>query len=225
VAQALERGVDRTLLIASPVVASTILTEWVVAQERGRWIFGPTLQTPGFLQNVPFEALDGTLLLSPTLSLTSECDAHERSYRGPSECTRDNEAAFRAAYSERWDGDVAFPAAHFYYDAVVLLAMGLEYASTNGNDEPSAAELHDAILELLDEEAPTVKWKNLDDAWRRLSRGEHLNYAGAAAEYDLDKFGAAEHSVFDTWHVGRQQYVSDGSLFANCYRASTAATE
>lgn len=214
----LAQGADRTLLIVNPTTASTLLTEWAVADRGGAWILGPMLHTPGFLQNLPFSSLEDTFVLTPTLSLASECDEKPSDYRGRVQCRRDNEEAFGDHYARRWAGDRPFPAAHFYYDAVILLAMGLERVAADGVDEPTSSELHDAILELSSSASERTSWRELPAAMDALRAGEAVALAGAAAEYDFDQFGAAKHLVFDTWRVRRQTYISDGRLQARCLR-------
>lgn len=216
--RALDAATDRTLLIVNPTTASTIITEAEVKGERGSWLFGPTLHTPGFLPNVPFKSLQGALVLSPTLSLESECEAREEDYRGPLVCGKRNADMFADYFAKRWYGNRPFPAAHFYYDGVVLVAMGLRYAEAHGNTEPTASELHDAVVEMTNTATRRGSWRDLPEIMARLADGIPVAYAGAAHEYDFDKFGAAKHLIFDSWRIERQKYVHEGSLQARCLR-------
>jgi hypothetical protein len=207
---------DGTLLIVNPTVASTMVTELAVDNQRGAWMLGPTLHTPGFLQNIPYRSLNGSRLVSPTLSLTSECEALTAVYRGPVVCTHDNADAFRRYYERRWDGDSPFPQAYFYYDAVVLIAMGLEYAAAQGKSHPRAHELHAAVREMTDQATERGRWKDLRAVFKTLAKGEPLGYAGTAAEYEFDSFGTANHVLFNRWHVEQQVYIDDGTFRAYC---------
>ena len=171
----LAQGADRTLLIVNPTTASTLLTEWAVADRGGAWILGPMLHTPGFLQNLPFSSLEDTFVLTPTLSLASECDEKPSDYRGRVQCRRDNEEAFGDHYARRWAGDRPFPAAHFYYDAVILLAMGLERVAADGvstsRRRNRAARRHPRVV-VLGLGAHHC-WRSpaaMDARWRRLMR-------------------------------------------------------
>src|SRR5690606_28620290 len=96
---------DLTLLIVNPTTAATIITESELAGQQGSWLLGPTLHTPGFLPNVPFRSLQGTLTLAPTLSLASECEARADDYRGPMTCGRNNSDAFGDYFAKRWSGN------------------------------------------------------------------------------------------------------------------------
>ncbi len=209
---------DRTLLIVNPTTASTIITEAELNGSQGSWLLGPTLHTPGFLPNVPFKSLQGTLTLAPTLSLASECEVQEENYRGQMNCGRGNSDAFADYFAKRWQGNRPFPAAHFYYDAVVLIAMGLQYAEANGNTDPSSAQLHAAIMEMTSTATERGSWRDLPEVMRMLSEGKPVAYAGAAHEYNFDRFGSAKHLIFDSWRIHKQEYVREGSLQARCLR-------
>lgn len=216
VAPALSSGADRTLLIVNPTTAATIVTEWAVGVRSGSWLFGPMLQTPGLLDNVPPGVLDGTRVLSPTLSLASECEDQAEQYRGPVECGDTNAQAFRKYFASRWDGDLPFPAAHFYYDAVILLAMGLEYAAQQGQSPPTAREFHGAVLEMTTQADERGRWDQLEASMDSIRQGHPLAYTGAAAEYQFDRYGAARHVVFDSWRIWKRDYTDEGALWADC---------
>ncbi len=218
ISDALTAGADKTLLIVNPTAAVRVVTEWALERLPGAWLFGPMLHTPGFLENVPSGALNGTYLLSPTLSLTSECEQTVADYRGSIACERSNAEAFSDYFASRWDGETPFPAAHFYYDAVILLAMGLQYSAAQGHPEPTTDELHTQVLSMTKQASRLGRWDELEDVMGVLGQGEPLRYAGAAAEYDFDQFGAAKHLVFDAWRIEHQAYVSEGTLQARCLR-------
>jgi ABC-type branched-subunit amino acid transport system substrate-binding protein len=223
--RALDAGADRTLLIVNPTVASTMITELAVKRRRGSWMLGPTLHTPGFLENIPYRSLNGAKLVSPTLSLTTECEQLPDAYRGPLECKHRNADAFRLHYEGRWDGDSPFPQAHFYYDAVVLIAMGLQYAAAQGMRAPRAYQLHAAVREMTDQATQRGHWNDLRSVFATLAEGKPLEYAGAAAEYEFDQFGAARHRVFNAWHVEKDVFVDEGTFRAQCNLDATPIEE
>lgn len=216
--RALKSGAERTLLFVNPTTASTIVTEWAVGVREGSWLLGPTLHTPGFLQNVPHGSLDGAYAISPSLSLRDECQEKNLKYHGPVQCRRTNADAFSAHFADRWDGDLPFPAAYYYYDAVVLLAMGLEYAAAQGKVDPKPYELQRLILEMISSATERGRWSELKTVFETLSEGEPVAYVGAAAEYEFDEYGAAVHQLFDTWRVKDVDYVADETLQVRCVR-------
>ena len=209
-------GAERTLLLVDPTTASTIVTDWAVGAHQGGWMLGPTLKTPGFLPNVPLKSLDGARGLSPTLSLASECESRPAEYQGPIECRADNAETFSKYYSARWDGDHPFPAANFYYDAILLLAMGLQYELNAGNASPKAIDVREAIQELSADSSPFESWEALATILEKLGDGTKVALKGTAAEYRFDRYGAAVHTVLGSWRVEGLGYVDEINVHTRC---------
>jgi len=46
-----------------------------------------------------------------------------------------------------------------------------------------------------------------------------VRYVGAAAEYEFDVYGAAQHSVFDTWTIADDGFVETGTFEPFCPQA------
>jgi ABC-type branched-subunit amino acid transport system substrate-binding protein len=215
ITRAFNYGANRTLLIAYPGTASTIVTEWGFAGTGGAWFLSPMLEADGLLLNVPYGALDGQTGLSPSLSLRSECVAPDPAHPDQVTCVRDNADRFGDHFEKRWGGR-PFPAAHFYYDAVVLLAMGLETTLAGSADLPKASALQQTIRALAAPDATAARWSDLKLALDLLRAGTPVRYVGAAAEYDFDDYGAARYVLFDTWRVDGQHFVATESLKADC---------
>lgn len=231
---ALDYGADRTLLIAYPATASRIATEWTILGRRGNWYLTPMLHTEVLLVNTPFGALRGYRGLSPSLSLSEECTRLDPSGEPVGDledvvdpdtslgqkltCTRHNASDFAEHFAARWSGDRPLPAAHFYYDAVVLLALGLERTLAGGGAPPSATRLRDAIKTLGDGRGEHVSWRNLRDPLAAVASGADVTYVGAASEYRFNAYGVAQHTIFDTWQVSDDGFEDTGSLLAACPR-------
>lgn len=216
--QAFSFGAERTLLMAYPAVASAIVTEWEVGGRRGAWDLSPMLRAEVFLLNTPFGALHGYSGLSPASSLPSECEPVSPEQPGQLSCGRGNAERFAEHFAQRWDGDRPLPQAHFYYDAVVLLAMGLQYSLAQGGELPSAAALQRHVRDINGEDSEPASWLELPQAFERLANGAPVRYVGAAAEYTFDEFGAAQHTLFDTWRIDGRSFVDTGPLSARCLR-------
>jgi ABC-type branched-subunit amino acid transport system substrate-binding protein len=211
--QVFSYGAERTVLIAHPAAASSIATEWTIVGRRGSWYLSPLLHAEVFLQNIPFGTLNGTEGLSPSLSLASEC----RTTDGDAlTCTRDNAKAFSDHFAQYWEGEHPFPAAHFYYDAVVLLALGLQAGLTADGVLPQAHQLRDYIRKLGEPDAQPVRWGDLRGPMTEVRLGTAVRYVGAGAEYQFDGYGAAEHSVYDTWSISDDAFIDTGSIRAVC---------
>jgi ABC-type branched-subunit amino acid transport system substrate-binding protein len=211
--QVLDYEAERTLLMAPPASASTIATEWTIAGRRGRWYLSPLLRAEVFLQNIPFGTLNGTQGLSPSLSLENEC---AEGADGALTCTPANSVAFANHFAEHWRGDRPFPAANFYYDAVVLLALALEQSVVEDGELPSTRKLRDRIRALGDPDLQPVRWGDLRGPMTEIRLGTPVRYVGAGAEYEFDTYGAAQHVVFDTWMIEADRFVDTGTLRAEC---------
>jgi len=214
--RALDFKPERTVLNANPATGSKIVTEWAIGDGRGAWYLSPLLRADAFLINVPYGSLDGFFGISPSLSLRSECDTLSGFDHGAISCTRANATRFSNHFAARWGGTQPFPSARLYYDAIVLLAMGMRYAVATTGTIPSAPELHRVILQLNDADNPPARWHDLKTAFAALANGERLRFIGSGAEYSFDRYGAAQHVVFDTWTVGAQSFVDTGSYYASC---------
>lgn len=207
---------DQTLLIAYPATAASIVTDWVMAGRRGSWYLSPLLRSEVFLLNIPFGALDGSFGLSPTLSLASECESLEGYTFGPVSCTHANKDRFVAHFMSRWDGTRPFSSAHFYYDSILLLATGMQYAVATRGSIPPSKQLHQLIRTVNKSSNAPAYWYDLTSAMRQLAAGKAVRYVGAAAEYEFDEFGVAQHRTFDTWTIQRNVFVAEGAYYASC---------
>ncbi|HKO50511.1 MAG TPA: ABC transporter substrate-binding protein [Polyangiaceae bacterium] len=214
--RALDFKPERTLLNANPATGSEVITEWAIGDGRGSWYLSPLLRADAFLINVPYGSLDGFLGISPSLSLQSECETLTGYDHGAIACTRSNATRFSNHFAARWGGTQPFPSARLYYDAVLLLAMGMRYAVATTGVIPRAAELHRLILQLNKADNPPARWYDLETAFSALDNGEKLRFIGSGAEYSFDRYGAAQHVVFDTWTVAAQSFVDTGSYYASC---------
>jgi ABC-type branched-subunit amino acid transport system substrate-binding protein len=207
---------DQTLLIAYPAAAAELVTEWTVAGRQGSFYLSPLLRTEVFLLNIPYGALDGSFGLSPTLSLVSECETMQGYTSGQIQCTSDNSRRFVSHFSERWDGTSPFDAAHFYYDAVLLLATAMQYAMATQGAIPATKQLHELVRALSQSSNAPGYWYDLASTMANLGAGRVMKYVGAAAEYEFDSFGVAQHRTFDSWIIRQNEFVDQGAYYASC---------
>jgi neutral amino acid transport system substrate-binding protein len=219
-------GAQKTALFAYPNTASRIVTDWGVSGRKGAWILSPSLRSQAFLDNIPAGSLDHTFGISATLSLTSECPpvpattepatvAEDNSITGML-CARDNAERFIRHFANRWHGTEPFPTAHFYYDAILLVALGIQYSLATDGVLPDARSLQATIRMLNDPQHEAVRWDNLEEALEAIGKGQHKRLKGAAAEYRFDSFGAAEYVTFDIWRIDGAAFVDEGAFYANC---------
>ena len=211
-----EFGADETLLVAYPEMAAQVVTEASVIESQPNWYLSPLLNAEVFLLNIPYGALEGAFGLSPSLSLESECQKPSSGTHGRVSCTRQNSQQFSDHFAARWDGARPFPAAYLYYDAVVLLAMGMQYSIASKGSIPASQALQLDIRDLNVLNNDPAYWYDLKAAFASLGLGKPLRYVGAGAEYHFDAYGQALLDVFDTWRVHEQAFEGAGAYYATC---------
>ncbi|WP_437287459.1 ABC transporter substrate-binding protein [Sorangium sp. So ce406] len=216
IASALAPNPGRTLLSTDPAAAAAIVTEWADSGSGGTWLLGPALRADPLLARIPAGSLDGHHGVSPSLSLRSECQPVDEA-QGTVDCTAGNAAAFIEQFSGRWNGEAPRPAAHFYYDGVVLIAMGLVYAqATSGTIPASGHELQAILRELSSPDNEAASWRDLETAMTKLRAGIPLRYVGAAAEYEFDSYGASQHHFVQEWTIDGDTFVDLAPIAVAC---------
>jgi len=216
IAQVSKYDADATLMLAYPGTAATIIKEMSRTQDV-RWYLSPLLRDDALLANVPEGVLTDSVGLSPTFASNSECEetAGGGGLGGESghfDCEPSAADRFDRHYAERWDVDDTLPAAHFYYDAVVLLALALEEANAAGNSDPRPQELLPYLTELSDG-IEQVAWDSLDEGLELAKDGVDIHYLGAAGEYSFNRRGHNLRALVDTWVVdGKHRFVDRDSV-------------
>ena len=211
---------DFYAMLTYPKTGSRLTQEWVISGMKGDWYLAPTLHSDMFLKNIPFNAFKGLSIFSPSLSQPSECEIYSEDRPETLDCKRANSTRFKKHYQEAWQ-DTPLPTSFFYYDAVMLLALGLQLAFDDGNKTPTPVELRGYIKEVAESPGVTVKWSEPRKALKTVSSGDGAIYAGAAAEYtfsfrgELD-IGEANHSAIDTWAIRNADFLWSDSLSLLC---------
>lgn len=92
----------------------------------------------------------------------------------------DQESGFQQAFEERDTGGTFDSAMGNYYDALMLLAYGLEYADRNGADDLSAG-LAQGLKDAVDGRGAATGWEadGAADAFQRIRDGEDPDLSGA----------------------------------------------
>lgn len=205
VLQTQEYATDVSVLLAYPETAASLVSESAEGADI-QWMLSPLLHDEAFLWNVPGRLLEGAEGVSPSLNLAEECELSGTPMTSRVPCRIGGARAFSDHFAVRWGGDRPLPAAHFYYDAVILLALALEYASAQGIEDPTPQELRGFIIELSAANSDDiVEWSSLEPALARMSRVDLgvPEYHGAAGEYDFDRYGRNVRrftSVYSVWN-------------------------
>jgi ABC-type branched-subunit amino acid transport system substrate-binding protein len=203
---------DATLMLAYPGTAATIIKEMSRGTEV-RWYFSPMLRDDALLSNLPAGSIEDAVGVSPSLSSNADCNI-ESSLGGADggttsiRCSADSAARFAAHYAKRWDGTAPIKSAHFYYDAVILLALSLERAAADGADDPSPQELLPYFTH-RSEDDETIAWDSLEEGLELAKDRTDVRYVGAAGEYEFNARGQNIRAIVDTWVIDGDHQFAD----------------
>ena len=171
---------DATLLITSPSVGAGFLQEWAVRGKVGQWYLGPTLNNPALLRNVPAGVLEGLPGISPDL--------------GP------NADDFDAYFADA-TGVPPLAGAHYYFDAVALLALAIAegLGQTGAIPEPVTFKLH--LQSVTGSSPQVVSYRNLALGLQLVAAGQKIQYSGAAGNYVLSDDGDSIDNRTTIWRI------------------------
>ncbi len=193
---------DATQVLAYPGTAATIVREMSRSADVV-WYFSPLARDEALLLNVPEGVLEDAIGVSPSLTSNVECDTGEGVDAEEASvllCEGDAAERFARYYAEEWGVESTTAAAHYYYDAVIMLALRLEQAAADGLHDPTPQELLPYFIE-RSEEAERVAWDSLEEGLQHARLGEQLVYLGAAGEYEFNRRGQNTRAIIDTWVV------------------------
>lgn len=207
---------DVTLMLAYPATGATIIKEMARAAEV-RWYFSPMLRDEALLWNLPNGVLDKATGVSPSFSGNSDCTIQTGAGGAGAEaygadCTAQAAERFAEYYAENWQGQVPLKAAHYYYDAVLMLSLALTRAQAEGNDDPRPQELLPYLVDQA-EQSESIAWDSLAEGLELARKGIGSRYFGAAGEYEFNSRGSNVRTIVDTWIVSEQgQFVDRQSV-------------
>jgi ABC-type branched-subunit amino acid transport system substrate-binding protein len=205
IAQAQRFDADATLMLAYPGTAATIIKE-MSRTENVRWYLSPLLRDDALLANLPEGTVTDSVGVSPTFASNAECDSEGGGLGGMGggtdsvSCEAGGADRFTRHYADRWDVESPLKAAHFYYDAILLLALALEQAAAAGESQPRPQALLPYLTELSNG-TEQVAWDSLDEGLALARDGVDLRYIGAAGEYSFDDHGHNMRALVDTWVI------------------------
>lgn len=180
---ALELDVDAILLSATPRSAALVINELgVLSKDRPQLYLSPLLKTEVLLQNVVPEVLDGAIGVTPRIY----------------DVSRD----FPEAFADRWQGDRPLEGAYFYYDAMSLVAFGLE-KTLRDTGELEIGAIADALLDVADGPGESARWDELPLYLPRMSEGDEVYYTGLTGPMFLKPCGDREVGASSDWQVQR----------------------
>jgi branched-chain amino acid transport system substrate-binding protein len=177
---------DAQVLSATPREGALLVNELrFVDQAKTRWYLSPLLKTQLLLENVAPQALEGASGVTPRIFDT-----------GP---------AFPAAFAARWAGDSPLDGAFFYYDAMALLAFGLERAELV-DGQLRAPQLRAGIAASTGNRGEAGAWNDIAGSLANLRAGVDMNYSGLTGPILLQDCGDRRSGESSRW------WVHDGQI-------------
>jgi ABC-type branched-subunit amino acid transport system substrate-binding protein len=180
---------DAVVLIAYPRAGALAVSQLSAGGFKGRWYFGPSLDTEEFVLNTPAGLLDGMVGISPALTADS--------------------AKFAEQFRERWSGEQPTLAANFYYDSVAVVALALQEAHTRLGHLPDERELAVSVRAVAGPPGRILTWNELEVGLETLSSGSPVNYRGISGPIDFDQDGDVAQGLVRFWHVDNGQIVRE----------------
>lgn len=170
------------VLVGYPATAAHIMQEYLVIGSAVRWYFAPTLQSQGFLDNVPHSLVEGAVGVAPGLSATAA-------------------RAFSDLFQQRFSGDVPLTGAYYYYDSMALLLLAVAAAEHTAGTAPSYREICDQIPRVAGPGGEAIPWDQLDRGIALARSGGSVNYEGLTGSVELDDTGEGKAALVDLWTI------------------------
>ena len=176
----LHRSNTPTVLLTSPAIATNLLQQQIVQNQTMTWYLGPTLNNPEVLRNLPVGALEGVTGFSPDFG------APDNSF----------DAYFSSSTSV-----APLPGAHYYYDAVALLALAIAEALAETSSMPDPVALKPHLLNVSSAGGEVVAFNQISQGLARVKAGQKVQYQGAAGINILDDQGDSTQNQVAIWQI------------------------
>jgi branched-chain amino acid transport system substrate-binding protein len=173
--------VDSIVLSTTPRSGALLVNELrFVDPSKSRWYLSPLLKTDLLIENVAPGALEGAEGVTPKIF--------------------DDTPDFPTSFATHWGGDQPLDGAYFYYDAMALVAFGLERAAL-ADSQLGAAALRAGIAASTGNRGEAGAWNEIGVALQRLHAGVDMNYSGLTGPILLEDCGDRRSGESSTWQI------------------------
>ncbi|HVU53301.1 MAG TPA: ABC transporter substrate-binding protein [Polyangia bacterium] len=174
-------GTDAVVLSTTPRSAALLVNELrVVEPAPPRWYLSPLLKTDELIENVAPGALEGAVGVTPKIF--------------------DDTADFPTDFAAHWGGDEPLDGAYFYYDAMALVAFGLERAAL-ADPQLGAAAIRAGITASTGNRGEAGGWDQMAQSIQMLQQGIDMNYSGLTGPMLLEDCGDRRSGESTTWQI------------------------
>jgi branched-chain amino acid transport system substrate-binding protein len=175
------------VLITSPSVAAEFLQEWAVRGKPFQVFLGPTLNSPELLRNVPGGVLEGMTGISADLG---------------------EQGQLFEAYVQAQTSVPDIAGAHYYFDAVALLALAAAEGVAQTGAIPPAPAMMSHMVSITSPGGTPVGFDQLPEGMALLAGGAKVSYRGAAGSYVLNSTGDSTQNGGSIWQIQGSEFVT-----------------
>ncbi|HEY5961589.1 MAG TPA: ABC transporter substrate-binding protein [Polyangiaceae bacterium] len=173
---------DAVLIALAPVTAALAINEsQTISGFRPKWYLSPLLKTDLFAQNVDPGVIEGAQGIAPAID--------------------DTQTDYPKAFAERWLDDSPLEGAYYYYDAVALVALGLQATRVDANGQFDVNALSGAIRAVAGPPGQSTDWRNLSVGLGGLNRQEPYYYVGLTGTLVMSSCGERLMGMSSQWTI------------------------
>jgi len=175
------------VLVTSPSVAAGFLQEWVVRGQPFQIFLGPTLNSPELQRNVPGGVLEGMRGISADLG---------------------EPGSLFEAYFQEQTSVPDIEGAHYYFDAIALLALAAAEGVAQTRNIPPASAMMAHMVNITSPGGIVVGFNQLAEGMALLGQGQKIEYRGAAGSYVLNSVGDSTQNGGAIWQIQGTEFVT-----------------
>jgi ABC-type branched-subunit amino acid transport system substrate-binding protein len=177
-----QSNVDAVLVAMPPVTAALSINEsQIISGFRPAWYLSPLLKTDLFVQNVDPTIIEGAQGIAPAIDET--------------------QTGYPKAFADRWLGDSPLEGAYYYYDAVALVAMGIEAAAVDASGKFDLGALSQSIRAVAGPPGQETDWDNLGTGLIGLANQEQYYYVGLTGTLVMSICGERLMGMTSQWTI------------------------
>ncbi len=177
-----QSNVDAVLVALPPVTASLAINEaQIISGFRPTWYLSPLLKTELFVQNVDPAMIEGAQGIAPAIDET--------------------QTNYPKAFADRWLGDSPLEGAYYYYDAVALVAMGIEATAIDASGSLDLGNVNRNIRAVAGPPGQETDWNNLGAGLIGLASQAQYYYVGLTGTLVMSTCGERLMGMSSQWTI------------------------
>jgi ABC-type branched-subunit amino acid transport system substrate-binding protein len=193
--QSLRMGTTKNIVLsASTKIGARFVNDLTISEnseaEHWQWYLSPALETPVFLQNTIYNALEGAVGIGIEVYDPAE--------------------EFISDFKDRWN-DTPGEGAFYYFDAIAMLALAMETAMRD-NDKMTFDALLDGFSKVAVPSGILVRWQQIKEGFSFIQDSKGIYYSGLTGTLLFDEYGQQQKAAMNTWIVKNGQIEADDVL-------------